>query len=247
MDRDGIVQKLSPAAAVVAANAGVDISVGRRASVSELMRVTDRMAGLLESFLGLASWDPLLEKIRTPGSSVFRAAGKADAIFFRAVWRTSFTGTATIFFRMEIFGVLLGRSIRRSLLCMEFEMPDTGETICATVVGAGMYTTAISGSTISYSGDIFPLKNVPVMKLDPQTAQECFLGREKPLIRQLHWFLSQTGSGRMVLAMEGKRNPDYEELKRAAECIWKALDGILPVGEPVLLVIEHDIAKPWEI
>lgn len=243
VDGDGIVQKLSPAAAVVAANAGVDISVGRRASVSELMRATDRMAGLLESFLGLASWDPLLEKIRTPGSSVFRAAGKADAIFFSG-------GVADIIYRDcdDLFsygdiGVLLGRSIRRSLLCMEFEMPDTGETICATVVGAGMYTTAISGSTISYSGDIFPLKNVPVMKLDPQTAQECFLGREKPLIRQLHWFLSQTGSGRMVLAMEGKRNPDYEELKRAAECIWKALDGILPVGEPVLLVIEHDIAK----
>lgn len=243
VDRDGTVEKISPAAAAVAEEAGVLLSAGQKTSVSELMKVTDRMAELLEGFLGLAPAEPLLERLRTPGSSAFHISGGAEAVFFSG-------GVADIIYRdcSDIFlygdiGVLLGRSIRSSRICRAFEMPETGETICATVVGAGMYTTTISGSTISYSADIFPLKNIPVMKLDAQLERECFLGQAMPLVRQLRWFLGQTGASRIVLAMKGKQNPDYEELKRAAECIWQALDEVLPEGAPVLLIIEHDIAK----
>ncbi len=39
------------------------------------------------------------------------------------------------------------------------------ETIRATVVGAGSHTTEVSGSTITYTSEKFPLKNLPVLKL----------------------------------------------------------------------------------
>ena len=52
-------------------------------------------------------------------------------------------------------GVLLGRAIRESRLFTDFQKMEPGETIRATVVGAGTYTTTISGSTITYSDDIF--------------------------------------------------------------------------------------------
>ena len=243
VNEDAVVEKISPAAAAVAEDVGVAISVGRRISVPELAKVTDRMAGLLEEFLGLRPQGRLLARLRTPGSSDFQISADADAVFFSG-------GVADIIYRdcSDTFlygdiGVLLGRSIRNSLICRAFEMPGAGETICATVVGAGMYTTTISGSTISYSADFFPLKNVPVLKTEENLERECFLGREMPLIRQLRWFLEQTGADRIVLAMKGKRNPDYEELKRAAECIWRALDEVLPTEAPILLVIEHDIGK----
>ena len=44
-------------------------------------------------------------------------------------------------------GVFLGRSIRNSLLLKEVAQIRGAETIRATVVGAGTYTTSISGST----------------------------------------------------------------------------------------------------
>ena len=43
--------------------------------------------------------------------------------------------------------------------------------------------------------------------------------------------------------MPGKRDPGYEEMKRAAAAIRQIMDRVQPAGEPILLVIESDIAK----
>ena len=45
------------------------------------------------------------------------------------------------------------------------------------------------------------------------------------------------------MAMPGKRNPGYTEMKRAAASIRQIMDRVQPPGEPILLVIESDIAK----
>ena len=63
------------------------------------------------------------------------------------------------------------------------------------------------------------------------------------MIWQIRWFFDQTGASRLVMAMKGKRNPDYGEISRAARCLWEVLDETLPYGAPVLLVLEQDIAK----
>lgn len=240
---NGMVKKVSPAAAAVAADLGEAVSVGSRVSAAALSKVTDRMAGLLESFLGIAPADELLREIRTPGSSRLTAGGDFDAIFFSGGVADLIYHNCENDFRYGDIGVLLGRSVRQSRLCRDFQMPEAGETICATVVGAGMYTTTISGSTISYSSDIFPMKNVPVLKLGRQLEEDCFQGRKQSLIWQIRWFLDQTGASRLVMAMKGKRNPDYGEISRAARCLWEALDETLPYGAPVLLVLEQDMAK----
>ena len=243
VNKNGEIEKISPAAQRIALTAGMALSPGKGVSVLELSAITDRMASLLESFAGIVPRDRLLDEIKTPGSSDFSAAGGFDAVCFSGGVADLIYHDCDDLFLYGDLGVLLGRSIRKSRLCSEFELPDTGETICATVVGAGMYTTTISGSTISYSADIFPLKNIPVLKLDTVTAQECFLGHSQPVAAQVRWFMEQTGADRIVLAMEGKKDPDYEEIRRGAECIWQVLDEMLPPEAPVLLVIENDIAK----
>jgi ethanolamine utilization protein EutA len=122
-------------------------------------------------------------------------------------------------------------------------MIQPGETIRATVVGAGTYTTTISGSTISYSDDIFPLKNIPVVKLDPRLQNECFEGKTDGILKQVQWFLGQNDADCFILAMEGKKDPDYEEMKRAAAAVYQVMDSVLAAKHPILLVIESDIAK----
>ena len=140
-------------------------------------------------------------------------------------------------------GVLLGRAIRESRLFTDFQKMEPGETIRATVVGAGTYTTTISGSTITYSDDIFPLKNIPVIKLDEELQEACFAGETEPVIRRIQWALGQNDAEHFILAMPGKRDPGYTEMKRAAASIRQIMDRVQPPGEPILLVIESDIAK----
>ena len=43
-------------------------------------------------------------------------------------------------------------------------MRNARETMRATVIGAGNYSMDISGSTIEYTADLFPMKNIPVVR-----------------------------------------------------------------------------------
>ena len=245
MNPQGIITKVSPAAAVMAQAAGVYVSVGDRCDELKLTAVTRQMAAALNAYLGVGTKDidAILRKIKTPGSSDFPVPEKVQAVFFSG-------GVADLIYHESAdtwaygdIGVLLGRAIRESRLFTDFQKMEPGETIRATVVGAGTYTTTISGSTITYSDDIFPLKNIPVIKLDEELQEACFAGETEPVIRRIQWVLGQNDEEHFILAMPGKRNPGYMEMKRAAASIRQIMDRVQPPGEPILLVIESDIAK----
>lgn len=245
MNPQGIITKVSPAAAVMAQAAGVSVSVGDRCDELKLTAVTRQMAAALNAYLGVGTKDidAILRQIKTPGSSDFPVPEKVQAVFFSG-------GVADLIYHESAdtwaygdIGVLLGRAIRESRLFTDFQKMEPGETIRATVVGAGTYTTTISGSTITYSDDIFPLKNIPVIKLDEELQEACFAGETEPVIRRIQWALGQNDAEHFILAMPGKRNPGYTEMKRAAASIRQIMDRVQPPGEPILLVIESDIAK----
>lgn len=245
MNPQGIITKVSPAAAVMAQAAGVSVSVGDRCDELKLTAVTRQMAAALNAYLGVGTKDidAILRQIKTPGSSDFPVPEKVQAVFFSG-------GVADLIYHESAdtwaygdIGVLLGRAIRESRLFTDFQKMEPGETIRATVVGAGTYTTTISGSTITYSDDIFPLKNIPVIKLDEELQEACFAGETEPVIRRIQWVLGQNDEEHFILAMPGKRNPGYMEMKRAAASIRQMMDRVQPPGEPILLVIESDIAK----
>ena len=245
MNPQGIITKVSPAAAVMAQAAGVSVSVGDRCDELKLTAVTRQMAAALNAYLGVGTKDidAILRQIKTPGSSDFPVPEKVQAVFFSG-------GVADLIYHESAdtwaygdIGVLLGRAIRDSRLFTDFQKMEPGETIRATVVGAGTYTTTISGSTITYSDDIFPLKNIPVIKLDEELQEACFAGETEPVIRRIQWVLGQNDEEHFILAMPGKRNPGYTEMKRAAASIRQIMDRVQPPGEPILLVIESDIAK----
>ena len=245
MNPQGIITKDSPAAAVMAQAAGVSVSVGDRCDELKLTAVTRQMAAALNAYLGVGTKDidAILRQIKTPGSSDFPVPEKVQAVFFSG-------GVADLIYHESAdtwaygdIGVLLGRAIRESRLFTDFQKMEPGETIRATVVGAGTYTTTISGSTITYSDDIFPLKNIPVIKLDEELQEACFAGETEPVIRRIQWVLGQNDEEHFILAMPGKRNPGYMEMKRAAASIRQIMDRVQPPGEPILLVIESDIAK----
>ena len=211
----------------------------------KLTAVTRQMAAALNAYLGVGTKDidAILRQIKTPGSSDFPVPEKVQAVFFSG-------GVADLIYHESAdtwaygdIGVLLGRAIRESRLFTDFQKMEPGETIRATVVGAGTYTTTISGSTITYSDDIFPLKNIPVIKLDEELQEACFAGETEPVIRRIQWVLGQNDEEHFILAMPGKRNPGYMEMKRAAASIRQIMDRVQPPGGPILLVIESDIAK----
>lgn len=247
LDRDLTVQYVSPAADRVARTLGIRISRGTRASAADLVRITDKMADLLAQALFLKPREALLTEVMTPGSSLLDLGGKVpDRLFFSGgvadcMGQEVLSGADR--FPYGDIGVLLGASIARGELAAAIPSVRGSETIRATVVGAGTYTTTISGSTITYAKDLLPLKNLPALRLTEEEESRCFSGEWKCVADSIRWFLEQSGSDQAVIALKGSQDPSYEELKLTASSLARAAEEALPAHRPLIVILECDMAK----
>ena len=72
-------------------------------------------------------------------------------------------------FRYGDIGPLLGEAIYNSRIGAKFQIINASETIRATVIGAGSYSTTVSGSTITQTEKALPLSAVPTILFVPRT------------------------------------------------------------------------------
>ncbi len=245
IDEQGRIVYVSPSAARIAEARGLPVPVvGETASVRALEQLCAGMAEALAELLENGSSPGLLEEVRTHGSSRFQkperdirylcfSGGVADCIR---------RDGANAFAYGDI-GVLLGKAMRESRAFGQFQRIEAAQTIRATVIGAGSYTTTVSGSTIDYSAEQFPMKNIPVWKLTRQEEAACWEGRTDVLEEGAKWFLAQNDSPRLALALEGKKDPDYPRLKRLSAAVAAALNRAVPAGEPLIVIVRADMAK----
>lgn len=243
LDRAGRIDYISPKAALAAREAGVTLTLGGMADANAIRRVAGVMNRVLEEAMGIAAPSPLLEEMRTPGSSRLRLEGPVDAVCFSG-------GVADCIYRpcREPFpygdmGALLAGAIAAGRLPKSMRLFEPAETIRATVIGAGTYTTTVSGSTITYTADVFPVKNLPVLVPSAAVEEALYRGEAGPLAGAAEWFLRQNDGRQLVLGLKGWDNPSYVQLAAAADAIVAALGGLLPPVAPVFVSVERDIAK----
>ena len=242
LDRDLTVRSVSEPARIVAEAEDVRLVPGMRATIADLERVAARMADLLACAAGLGGDTALLERLRTagsapeiapPGSRVCFSGGVAECVSHPPEDPLAYGD----------LGVLLGRAIRDGRLCREAQVITALETISATVIGAGIYTTTLSGSTIFYQPGILPVKNVPALRLEEDAERACFEGRAEALERQVRWFMEQGDATRLLVCLRGERDPSYTQLQACAQTLFDALDAALPKDAPILVAIDNDTAK----
>ena len=243
LDSDYTVRYISPSARIIADKLGVTIEVGQRTDKESIKRICAEMVSLLEQLLGIYDKTPILERIITNGSTHLEINKPIKAICFSGGVADCIYNTSHETLQYGDIGVLLGAAVREGRLFSDFKLIHAKETIRATVVGAGTYTTSISGSTISYSDGLLPLKNIPVLKLNSKEQSLIFSGDGSFLKEKIQWFASQSDTSRLVLAFDGKNNPSYDEIKSLANAAGGALDEFLPEGEPMIIVTQSDIAK----
>ena len=133
-------------------------------------------------------------------------------------------------------GVLLGRAIRQSPLWQEGRRIPSVETIRATVIGAGLHTTELSGSTIFYKNIHFPIKNLPVAHYS--YGDICDRERQIPSIRAEMERIAP-GNDACILSVKGIGNLKFRDLCDLADAI------ALSMAEraSVFLAVEEDVGK----
>ena len=138
-------------------------------------------------------------------------------------------------------GPLLAAALMQQPFFQNENMKKAQETMRATVIGAGNYSTTISGSTISYTDTDFPLRNLPIGKIILQSEEDLsFL--EIRLHRVLSLLMTET-DGRMAVAFQGIPCPSFLQVQEMARHIMNQYDACCPPGSDIILITEADIGK----
>ncbi|MDY4473883.1 ethanolamine ammonia-lyase reactivating factor EutA [Mitsuokella sp.] len=141
-----------------------------------------------------------------------------------------------LFYRYGDIGPRLGLSIRQRFAEAGIPIVKVPERIRATVIGAGVHSMKLSGSTVFYDAELLPLKNVPVVAIPYRQggSEEAFLTRVRQKAAR------NAGDADICLSIPDLKKPRYQEIKSLAKalCQWEKESG-----RRLLLVLPCDCAK----
>ncbi len=243
VDSSGMITYVSPRLAIVAKSLGLSLQMGQRALRSALKAVTARMAQVLAEAVGLCDPTPLCEALHTLAASPFLPELRVDAITFSGGVANAYYHPGAEPFLYGDIGILLAQALHENGCFSSATVLTPKETIRATVIGAGSYTTTISGSTIDYSEtELFPMKNLPAVLPGEAAEQQALLGKPDGLIQALHWSVKQSDADRMILCLNNIHNPTYLQIGRLAQAVLEAFTDAAP-DAPILVLTREDFAK----
>ncbi len=237
INTDGLITYVSEKIEFLVESMGLgNVKVGKKADIDELSRLTDRMAGI---FLEFAGERGLSEDTRRLFIGHSDAGLKMNRVMFSGgvaeyIYSEENGSAEESLYKYGDIGPLLGASIRRMLTGMSAELVRPLEKIRATVVGAGSYSTGLSGSTVSVNEKILPMKNVPVIRASYSVSAA------KPLGERIAAHLQLYGKEQVAVAVCDIGSLEYTKIKQIAHEILSGLSG---TSAPIVVITERDCAK----
>lgn len=256
---------ISPKIKELLRSKSIAISVDGDVNINNLNAAAEAMAEILQMSLGLRQKSDLYHHFLTvqgrdislvvPPDNISFSGGVADYIYSSAdkVDNTSKAdGSNKADYIDESdqndpliygdIGILLGRAVKRAFQNSLINIIPAGETIRATVVGAGSHITEISGSTINYDKNLLPLKNLPILKLQPEDEFSADTIKAS-IAEKLEWFKNEGDLQHIAIAMKGKKSPCFNEVLETAQGIINGASQIITTKMPLVIVLENDMAK----
>jgi len=221
-------------------------SCGDRVHLSELKTITRTMAkSVIESITSLALADVTRELLMTPPlrldypvERVMISGGVADYVYSdfnpMSVAQVSQYGD---------IGPLLGWAVREELSSAGIDPVKPGETIRATVIGAGTHSVNLSGSTITVREESLPLKNVSVISPFPEGIPESAELIAECVQRVVERVVSDGSTQYVALAMDGPEVVTFTAIQTLADGLIKGMAEYLGEGKPLIIVLQKDCAK----
>lgn len=205
---------------------------GDRAAPKALEAVADTLVHALEVGSGLCpgTIPPELVTSRPitlpPGEVTFSFSGGVGALLGTAVSGPSAFGD---------IGPILAERLKKSALCRNgFYLGE--QTIRATVIGAGCYSTQLSGSTVYARCVTFPLKSLPVGVLSEKEQD----GMDRSLEHALDRLRQQWPNEPIALYLPGIKSPSFKAVSELADRLALALPQL---PQPYVIISGTDMAK----
>lgn len=234
---------ISPKIDKIIKDNNLNLQVGTVATIENTKPIVNIMVDLLMESIGLKTQTPLFDFIITNKSinidedikNVSFSGGVADYIYY--------DGEIKDYFEYSDLGILLGQAIKNCEYLKKVNIVKSMETIRATVVGAGSHTTEVSGSTITYTSENFPLKNLPVLKLSMDEEVGTSKQISEAIKNKLNWFKLENDLQKVAIAMIGKKNPAFSDIQEYAKGFVDGMQQIIENDLPFVVIVENDMAK----
>lgn len=225
----------------LAATLGISVEIGTVLKVEQIKKITKAMAEATVSSLLPIGRSDIYQELVTHRDFTSAYKGTKYVTFSGGVADYIYRETMpdNVFLHNDM-GVLLAADIREAFESAGAEIIKPLETIRATVVGAGSHTVEISGSTITYTENLFPIQNLPVLKLSK--AEELNFEELSTVIRRkLEWFSTENEHQTVALALEGDRKMSFKDIQKFAAAIAEAYE--IHKEGPIVVVVESDMGK----
>lgn len=234
---------ISPKIEKIINDKNLNLQIGTIATIKNTKPIIDMMVDLLIQSIGLKEKDNLFDFIVTNKSikledeikNVSFSGGVADYVYF--------DGVIDDYFKYGDLGILLGQAIKNCEELKRVNVIKSLETIRATVVGAGSHTTEVSGSTITYTHEAFPIKNLPVLKLSLDEEAGSSLQISEAIKNKLSWFKLENDLQKVAIAIQGKPNPTFLDIQEYASGFVNGMKELIENELPFIVIVESDMAK----
>ncbi|XVH31632.1 ethanolamine ammonia-lyase reactivating factor EutA [Haloferacaceae archaeon DSL9] len=241
LDGDGRVTRISPSAARVADDRGLDLAVGDAPPRETLVRLADAMAEIVVDSLRGPPFSPLARAL---------AIGSLpdEALDLDAVVVTGGVGRLLAEpgdpFAYGDLGPLLAIAIGERARGAGLRVVSLDEDIRATVIGAGTRTTELSGRTLWLDESLLPLRNLPIgAHHDLRGVAEADLERElSDAVETCQTRYDPETVGGIGLALSSVGDLSYGRLSAVAAALASAV-AELPADVPFVVVVEDNCAK----
>lgn len=226
---------------------GLRLGVGDRITQNQLIQIATKMAGnILETISRQETTELVSKLMMTPNlrndykiDRVMVSGGVADFVYsdYRPVSVTDITQFGDI-------GPILGWAIREAFNKKGIELVKPIETIRATVIGAGIHSLEISGSTIHVHEDTLPLRNITVISPFPEGVPRDVKDISRLLRNQVQRFIVDDKSDQnLAISIKEPWEMSYEAISQLATGIIEATKGYLANHKPLIIVLEADCGK----
>lgn len=240
-----VIEYIQPMVKKIMEKFNISIKENEKVSINKLTDLCNILTDALKEVLGIKEKSHILEYFLTEKDLkrdykieyVLFSGGVADYIY-------DFVEENIINkYEYGDIGIVLGSIIKNSDIMKKFRILKPIETVRATVVGAGSHTMEISGSTITYTKDVFPIKNIPILKV---AYKEEIEGKEvikNSIKNKIEWYKIEGGLQLFALGLKGIKNPKFIEVVDIANCIIDGIGNNINELEYLIVVLENDMAK----
>jgi len=239
----GRIKYIFPGIQKMSAMYGISIREGDKADEKVLYQICEHMADQLAMALHVCETDAVHQLLYTNAGKALPKEPLIQAVTYSGGVADCINPVGAVdTFQYGDVGILLGRAVRSNRYLQKLKTYPAAETIRATVVGAGIHTTNVSGSTISYTSGKLPMKNIPVLRVSAEEEQEP-ADFQNAVKSRLPLYATEGHLEAVAISFSGMYHWNFKAIQEIANTIIECSGPVIESVHPMILIIENDIAK----